>query len=381
MTRKPRIGVFHPGTQHSWQTALAFQEAGTLGWYATSIFYDPARWPYRIERMLPGGLRQRVNAEFRRRYTAALDPAKIRHLDPVEWLETLASRLDLPRVSGWLNMAGNRSFGHAVARLCEREPVDLLWGYDTAALDLFEWAKPRGIRCVLDRTIAHPRHTNRMMAAAYQRHPEFFAGPYVDQPAALIALQDRELALADQVVVGSAMCARTLVEAGCPAEKNPGRALRLRREPVPVGTAQAATAGWTSAALSVRRPDRCPQGRARSAEGVRRHRAAPRQPRSDRSARGSERGPRPLCGARDLSSAGRAGRGRGLLCRGRLFRVPELVRRRCHRVGRSDRCRSRDPSDLLGWRRGRARSLRHGHRRWRSIAAGARRTARQSGDG
>ena len=44
-----RIGVFHPGTQHSWQTALAFQEAGMLGWYATSAFYDPARWPYRLE--------------------------------------------------------------------------------------------------------------------------------------------------------------------------------------------------------------------------------------------------------------------------------------------------------------------------------------------
>ena len=26
-----RVGVFHPGTQHSWQTALAFQEAGALG--------------------------------------------------------------------------------------------------------------------------------------------------------------------------------------------------------------------------------------------------------------------------------------------------------------------------------------------------------------
>jgi hypothetical protein len=38
-----KVGVFHPGTQHSWQTALAFQEAGTLAWFATSIFYDPAQ--------------------------------------------------------------------------------------------------------------------------------------------------------------------------------------------------------------------------------------------------------------------------------------------------------------------------------------------------
>jgi len=219
MTGKPRIGVFHPGTQHSWQTALAFQEAGMLGWYATSVFYDPARWPYRVERLLPGGLRQRLNAEFRRRYTPVLDPARVRHLDPIEWFETAATRLGFLRMGRWLNIAGNKSFARAVAKLCEREPVDLLWGYDTAALELFEWAKPRGIRCVLDRTIAHPNHTTRMMTAAFQRHPEFFAAPYVGQSAALIERQDRELALADQVVVGSAMCARTLVAAGCAAEK------------------------------------------------------------------------------------------------------------------------------------------------------------------
>lgn len=219
MTRKPRIGVFHPGTQHSWQTALAFQETGTLGWYATSVFYDPTRWPYRIERLLPAGARARVSAEFQRRYMAELDPGKVRHLDPIEWLETAAARLDLPRLSGWLNMVGNKSFARSVARLCEREPVDLLWGYDTAALELFEWAKPRGIPCVLDRTIAHPNHTNRMMAAAFQRHPEFFAAPFVAHSRALIEREDREIALADRVVVGSEVCARTLIEAGCAAEK------------------------------------------------------------------------------------------------------------------------------------------------------------------
>jgi len=215
MTKPFRIGVFHPGTQHSWQTALAFQQAGTLGWYATSVFYDPTRWPYRIERLLPPGLRQRVNKEFRRRYTATLDPTKVRQLDPVEWVETAVARLGFERLGGWLNMAGNKTFARSVARLCEREPVDMVWGYDTAALELFEWAKPRGILCVLDRTIAHPHHHNAAMTGAWEKHPEFFPKPFVRKSPELIGREHAEIMLADKVVVGSSMCARTLLDAGC----------------------------------------------------------------------------------------------------------------------------------------------------------------------
>ena len=58
-----RIDVFHPGTQNSWQRACAFQESGQLAWYATSVFYDPGRWPYRMERYLPKAYAARIQRE------------------------------------------------------------------------------------------------------------------------------------------------------------------------------------------------------------------------------------------------------------------------------------------------------------------------------
>ena len=57
--RSMQIVVAHPGTQHSWQTAYALQQLGRLKFYATSIFYQPERWPYRIERYLPAPLKRR----------------------------------------------------------------------------------------------------------------------------------------------------------------------------------------------------------------------------------------------------------------------------------------------------------------------------------
>lgn len=214
-----KVGVFHPGTQHSWQTALAFQEGRQLQWYATSVFYDPGRWPYRLEALVPGRLGARLHREFSRRHLPALAPALVRQFGLWEWFETAARRAGRERTAVWANRRGNQSFGHAVARLVEREPVDILWGYDTSSLEVFRWAKRRGIRCILDQTIGHCASLNRVMLVEQARNPEFFSSSYVPVSAEAVDRQNEELELADLIVVGSEFCAGTLVENGCKPSK------------------------------------------------------------------------------------------------------------------------------------------------------------------
>ena len=214
-----RIGVFHPGTQHSWQTALAFQEAGTLAWYATSVFYDPARWPYKLERYVPRNVSERLNREFRRRQNVFLRPANVRQFGFWEWSEIFLRRMNRPGLADYCNDRGNRAFCAQTIRLIQREPVDVLWGFNTSSLEVFQWAKKRGIRCVLDQTIGHPATQNRIMLDEQQRHPEFFVNSYRPFDQEAIDRQNAEVAEADLVVAGSDFCAGTLIENGCPAEK------------------------------------------------------------------------------------------------------------------------------------------------------------------
>ncbi|HEX3624664.1 MAG TPA: glycosyltransferase family 4 protein [Verrucomicrobiae bacterium] len=214
-----RVGVFHPGTQHSWQTALAFQEAGTLAWYATSVFYDPARWPYKLERFVPRKVSASLNREFRRRQNVFLSAANVRQFGFWEWSEIFLRRMKRPRLADYCNERGNRAFCAQAIRLIEREPVDVLWGFNTSSLEVFQWAKKRGIRCVLDQTIGHPATQNQVMLDEQQRHPEFFIDSYRPFDQTAIDRQNAEIAEADLVVVGSDYCAGTLVENGCPAEK------------------------------------------------------------------------------------------------------------------------------------------------------------------
>jgi glycosyltransferase involved in cell wall biosynthesis len=214
-----RIGVFHPGTQHSWQTALAFQEAGTLAWYGTSTFYDPARWPYKLERYVPRKMSECLNREFRRRHNPLLDTAKVRQMGLWEWSEVLFRRLHQMRLSEMCNEIGNRAFCQQVIRLIEREPVDVLWGFNSSCLEVFQWARKRGIHCVLDQTIGHPATQNQVMLQEQERHPEFFVNAYRPNTPVWIDRQNREMAAADRVVVGSDFCGQGLIANGCPAEK------------------------------------------------------------------------------------------------------------------------------------------------------------------
>ncbi|MEN9926089.1 MAG: hypothetical protein RL268_2215 [Pseudomonadota bacterium] len=112
---KMQVAVFHPGTQHSWQTAFALQQLGLLEWYATSIFYKPDEWPYALERVLPRRLAERLHAEFRRFSHPGLDPALVRTGGMAEWAERLAARAGLGRLSGWIDRLGNRRFVEQIA--------------------------------------------------------------------------------------------------------------------------------------------------------------------------------------------------------------------------------------------------------------------------
>jgi glycosyltransferase involved in cell wall biosynthesis len=215
----PRVAVFHPGTQHSHETALAFQRAGALAWYATEIFYDPTRFPYRLIALLPPAVKENVVAEFRRRYHPQLDPALVRTFGVWEWIERGSMRLGLRRVEHYANEWGNRRFAARVGALAVRDGVDCLWGCDTSSLNAFRIAKRHGMRCILEQTIGHPRVWNRMLTEEREHTPpdfDLYPRPY---PEADLARVDEEIALADHVACGSAFVKSTMIDRGVAADK------------------------------------------------------------------------------------------------------------------------------------------------------------------
>lgn len=205
-----QVGVFHPGTQHSWQTALALQQLGRLAWYATSIFYQPDRFPYRLERLLPGAAGRRLHGEFRRFSHPGLDPALVRTSGVAEWLERIAARAGLRGLARRIDRIGNDGFVRRLAREIRKDERFALWGYNASSLTSFELAKQHGRTCILDRTIGDYRVYNEEMQALQDRYGDWFLPLERAIPDDEIARDEREFALADRILVGSEYAAGTI---------------------------------------------------------------------------------------------------------------------------------------------------------------------------
>jgi glycosyltransferase involved in cell wall biosynthesis len=209
-----RVGVFHPGSQNVWQRAYAFQESGNLAWLATSAYFQPQSAPVRAAGYVPGRVGSRLRAGLLTRWFPPLDPARVRRMGALELGELALRRAGLERAAHRLNRWGNVRFGAAVIDLIRREPVDVVWGYNSCSLEVFRWAKARGLTCVLDQSIGHPAAENAVLAAERAHHPDFFAPDDTGYDAAWIARNAEELDLADRVVVGSDAAAATLTANG-----------------------------------------------------------------------------------------------------------------------------------------------------------------------
>lgn len=209
-----QVGVFHPGTQHSWQTALALQDLGRLAWYATSIFHQPDRFPYSLARWAPRPLAERMEREFARVSHPRLNPALVRTSGAIEWFERAATRVRQQKLAMWLDAIGNRRFARMVAAGLDDGERMALWGYNGSSLQAFEQARPRGHRCILDRTNGDYRVYNAMMAEIAERDADWFGlSGELAKPQETIAADQREYGLADRILVGSPFAARTIAEA------------------------------------------------------------------------------------------------------------------------------------------------------------------------
>ena len=219
-----KVAVFHPGTQHSWQTAFALQQLGRLQWYATSIFYKPDSLPYLLER-LPGPVGRRIGREFERFRHDGLEPALVRTSGLIEWFERIAARSGLHGAARRLDALGNQRFAAQIGREIGGPEPFALWGYNASSLSSFELGRAAGRKLILDRTIGDFRLYNRLMAKVAETHAEWFIPTDREVPASQIERDQREYELADIILTGSEFCAQTVREFGGPGISDKVRVL------------------------------------------------------------------------------------------------------------------------------------------------------------
>jgi alpha-maltose-1-phosphate synthase len=206
-----RVLLVHPtGNANVRQAAVALEQARMLAGFHTTIAWAPGG---ALDRMLPAGMR----AELGRRSFAGVRRGLI-HAHPWrEMVRMAAIRMGwngpIAHETGRFSFdAVSRALERTVAREIERGPrIDAVYAYDACALDIFTAARKRGMRCVFDQPTGYYRVALEIANEERELRPEWastLAG--LQDSAEKFARKDREIGLAEAIVVASSFTTETL---------------------------------------------------------------------------------------------------------------------------------------------------------------------------
>jgi glycosyltransferase involved in cell wall biosynthesis len=204
---RPIAVVAHPGSQVSLDVSCAMARHGLLRWHLTGVYKGlgwfgrlAGRWVNRFHPEVPA---ERIRVRSRDEIAATL----------------------IARASGSADMARavhvwrNRRFGRWAGAIAAREAL-VLHGFETAALEAFEIAQPAGVKCVLHVVSPTARFTRAVHSEQRLDFPDLadtLPKPVHDERH--IDRHDRELTLADRIVVNSRFMQQMLVNEGTPLDR------------------------------------------------------------------------------------------------------------------------------------------------------------------
>jgi alpha-maltose-1-phosphate synthase len=217
---KRSVIVAHPGTQHSYQTALALQEVELLDRYLTGVYYNPNTWFARVVENLPDMLRSQLRRELLRRHLPSLNVARVQTHPLAEMLFVGCSRMKpLRRISHNVLRWRNERFDQWTADVIKSRGNGAVVCYNTCAIRTFEQAKVMGSLRILDQTIADYRTGVRILQEEAEAHPEFSDSIDIALMEPFLERSSAEPDAADLILAGSEYVRASLMENGVSGEK------------------------------------------------------------------------------------------------------------------------------------------------------------------
>jgi glycosyltransferase involved in cell wall biosynthesis len=203
------------GARRHYLVPELMEELGVLTCFVTDVFVGKHRWVQRTVGLIGRGLRINSLRSLASRNSSRIPIARI---VAFQWLGLYYA---IARRFGGLTDA--RLFASVNRRFCLRAvsylpAADICWAYNGAALELFEAARARKIRCVLEQVIAPRRDEFHELVRAREDWPAW--SPADMQAVSSDPLSEREQAewqLADVIVAGSRYVQGCLVRSGVPA--------------------------------------------------------------------------------------------------------------------------------------------------------------------
>ena len=153
--REGDVLLAHPGTQHSYEAAIALQDAGLLREYVTGLYFKEGGWSYRLGGLLPSKARLRLSALLAKRRKRGLRDEMVRTYPWLEGAFLVSKHRMMPKWMPDTFGLRNRIFHRLVAKRVESTAPRALLCYDGCGVEAFQAAAHVGALKILDQTVCH----------------------------------------------------------------------------------------------------------------------------------------------------------------------------------------------------------------------------------
>jgi glycosyltransferase involved in cell wall biosynthesis len=207
------------GARMHYAVPRLLNEAGLLERFFTDSYVGNKPWLEWLLRQSPARLRPTWAKRWLGRQGGRLPADKVVSFDAFGVWYAVARRGARTRrqVEQIASRAAAGFTRHVIAQ--GLDGTETLWGYNTAALELFRRARSSGVRCILEQTMLPMRLEHALLSEEERRWPGWSRRPVADASSILADREEAEWALADRIVVGSAFVGDGLRSLGVPDEK------------------------------------------------------------------------------------------------------------------------------------------------------------------
>ncbi|MEO0137835.1 MAG: glycosyltransferase family 4 protein [candidate division WOR-3 bacterium] len=163
---KPRVVVAQLGARRDYAVPRMFYEDGMLELLYTDIYIGNKPWLKFLLSIVCKS--NKTLQKLAGRNEAVIPPEKVVSFDWLGfwywWRQRKAIGTDLRRVFA----DGGKVFNLAIIK-SGLPSADIIYGFESASLELFEYAKSKGIKCILDQTIAPRRIQGKLLMEEKER--------------------------------------------------------------------------------------------------------------------------------------------------------------------------------------------------------------------
>lgn len=218
-----KISIAMLGARRHYAVPRLLHEAGYLNRFYTDSYIGNKPWLRYLLEAVPEKIRPRYIRQWLGRLDATIPSEKVISFELFGLWYAIARRG--AKDPGSME----RVFLEAASRFAQNisrkglDASEVLWGFNTASLELFRLAKSNGMFCVLEQTILPGFLERKLLAEEGDRWPDWNIEPHSPNENSIYLKRDanekEEWALADVIVAGSEFVRAGLLEMGVPKHK------------------------------------------------------------------------------------------------------------------------------------------------------------------